>query len=103
MRDACQLLPRGYRPGYAAVFGRPHNVRGPVDGRAGRDVAGEDVCGAALGESFDECGVSGVEELAEIRATMREQVRRSPLCDAPRFARDFLELTRQAWEQRVKA
>ena len=32
-------------------------------------------------------------ELAAIRAGMREQVCRSPLCDAPRFARDFLNST----------
>jgi predicted O-linked N-acetylglucosamine transferase (SPINDLY family) len=31
-------------------------------------------------------------ELANIRAQMREQVLRSPLCDAPRFASDFLTL-----------
>jgi predicted O-linked N-acetylglucosamine transferase (SPINDLY family) len=37
-------------------------------------------------------------ELAAIRQQMRERVRRSPLCDAPRFASDFLALLRQAWE-----
>jgi predicted O-linked N-acetylglucosamine transferase (SPINDLY family) len=31
-------------------------------------------------------------ELASIRAQMRDQVRRSPLCDAPRFAADLLTL-----------
>jgi len=34
---------------------------------------------------------SRLDELAALRAGMREQVRRSPLCDAERFANDFLE------------
>jgi protein O-GlcNAc transferase len=37
-----------------------------------------------------------VDELAEIRREMRERMSRSPLCDAARFARDFLEVLRQA-------
>jgi len=36
-------------------------------------------------------------ELAELRVTMREQVRNSPLCDGPRFARDLLTLIRKHW------
>jgi protein O-GlcNAc transferase len=39
-------------------------------------------------------------ELAAIRQQMREQMRRSPLCDAPRFASDLLNLLQQAWESR---
>lgn len=39
-----------------------------------------------------------LDELAIIRSTMREQVRRSPLCDAATFARDWLQTIRQAWE-----
>jgi len=31
---------------------------------------------------------------------MREQVRRSPLCDAPQFANGFLAVLRQAWVMR---
>jgi len=37
-----------------------------------------------------------VDELAVIRGQMRERVRNSPLCDAPRFARDFLAAIHQA-------
>jgi len=40
---------------------------------------------------------SRLDDLAAIRAEMRERVRTSPLCDAPRFARDFLALLNQAW------
>jgi protein O-GlcNAc transferase len=39
-----------------------------------------------------------LEELAILRAQMRDLVRRSPLCDAPQFARDLLAMLRQAWE-----
>jgi protein O-GlcNAc transferase len=42
-----------------------------------------------------------LDELAEIRAGMRERVRNSPLCDAPRFARDFLNVIEGAWRARV--
>jgi protein O-GlcNAc transferase len=42
-----------------------------------------------------------LEELAVIRAEMRERVRQSPLCDAPRFARDFLAVIRDAWEKQT--
>jgi predicted O-linked N-acetylglucosamine transferase (SPINDLY family) len=37
-------------------------------------------------------------ELAAIRRQMRDHMRRSPLCDAPRFAGDLLAVLRQAWE-----
>jgi predicted O-linked N-acetylglucosamine transferase (SPINDLY family) len=39
-----------------------------------------------------------LDELAAIRGQMREQMRRSPLCDAPQFARDFLSLMNQTVE-----
>jgi predicted O-linked N-acetylglucosamine transferase (SPINDLY family) len=42
-----------------------------------------------------------LEELAVIRAGMRERVRASPLCDAPRFARDFLALLEAAWKSKT--
>jgi protein O-GlcNAc transferase len=35
--------------------------------------------------------------LAELRAGLRENVRRSPLCDAPRFGRALGEALRHAW------
>jgi len=41
-----------------------------------------------------------LDELAIIRAHLRETMQRSPLCDAPRFARDFLNLMWQASETR---
>jgi protein O-GlcNAc transferase len=40
-------------------------------------------------------------ELAAIRAPMRETMRASPLCDAARFASDFLALLTQAWQTRA--
>jgi protein O-GlcNAc transferase len=39
------------------------------------------------------------EELAVVRGQMRERMRRSPLCDARRFAGDFLAVVRNAWDQ----
>jgi predicted O-linked N-acetylglucosamine transferase (SPINDLY family) len=42
-----------------------------------------------------------LDELAMIRSQMREQVRESPLCDAPRFANDFLDVLQQAWQPRT--
>ena len=36
-------------------------------------------------------------ELAAIRATLRDRMRVSPLCDAPRFARDFETVIEEAW------
>jgi predicted O-linked N-acetylglucosamine transferase (SPINDLY family) len=40
------------------------------------------------------------EELAAIRGQMRGQVRRSPLCDGPRFAEDFWDLLSGEWQRR---
>ena len=42
-------------------------------------------------------------ELAAIRAQLREQVRQSPVCDAPRFAADLLSLLRATCEARASA
>jgi protein O-GlcNAc transferase len=42
-------------------------------------------------------------ELSKIRSAMREQMRQSPLCDAQRFAKDFLTVLRAAWNERVGA
>jgi predicted O-linked N-acetylglucosamine transferase (SPINDLY family) len=41
-----------------------------------------------------------IDELAAIRAAMRERVAKSPLCDAARFAQDFLNLIEQGWQLR---
>jgi predicted O-linked N-acetylglucosamine transferase (SPINDLY family) len=41
-----------------------------------------------------------LDELAIIRSQMRDQVRKSPLCDGPRFARDFLNLLTSVWQSR---
>jgi predicted O-linked N-acetylglucosamine transferase (SPINDLY family) len=38
-----------------------------------------------------------IDELARIRAQMREQLLKSPLCDARKFANDFQELIEEAW------
>jgi predicted O-linked N-acetylglucosamine transferase (SPINDLY family) len=38
------------------------------------------------------------EELARLRADMRERVATSPLCDARRFAGDFFKLLNDAWQ-----
>jgi protein O-GlcNAc transferase len=38
-----------------------------------------------------------IEKLAALRSTLRDQVSRSPLCDADQFAADFLNLLRTAW------
>jgi predicted O-linked N-acetylglucosamine transferase (SPINDLY family) len=37
-----------------------------------------------------------LDELAAVRSAMRERVRQSPLCDAPRFAKDFLAVLRES-------
>ncbi len=37
--------------------------------------------------------------LASLRAGLRDRVAGSPLCDGPRFARDFLSLLRDVWRQ----
>jgi len=45
---------------------------------------------------------SRLDEFAVIRSQMRDKVRQSTLCDAPRFARDFLSVLRQAWQSRCR-
>ena len=44
-----------------------------------------------------------LEELSAIRMQMRQQVRSSPLGDAPRYARDLLEVLTRAWESKTDA
>jgi len=41
-------------------------------------------------------------DLAALRSQMRERVAASPLCDGPRFARDFLALLQGAYEARAR-
>src|SRR5262245_55399127 len=41
------------------------------------------------------------DELAMIRSEMREQVRKSSLCDAPRFASGLLKAIEEAWHSRM--
>jgi protein O-GlcNAc transferase len=41
---------------------------------------------------------SDLPALADLRASLREQTRRSPLCDAPRFARGLGAALRHAWQ-----
>jgi predicted O-linked N-acetylglucosamine transferase (SPINDLY family) len=43
-----------------------------------------------------------LDHLAAVRAEMRDRISRSPLCDGPQFARDFLTLLRAAWEAKVR-
>lgn len=43
-----------------------------------------------------------LDELSTIRSTIREQIRQSPLCDAHRFAEDFLTVLRAAWYERIQ-
>lgn len=45
--------------------------------------------------------VHRLDELATLRAGMREQVAGSPLCDGPRFAKDFLTLLTRAHAAKV--
>jgi predicted O-linked N-acetylglucosamine transferase (SPINDLY family) len=40
---------------------------------------------------------SRLDELADLRRTLRERVSRSPLCDGPGFARDLLALVQEHW------
>lgn len=40
---------------------------------------------------------SDLPRLAEIRANLRPQMAASPLCDGPRFAKNFITLMRQVW------
>src|SRR5262245_56922977 len=42
-------------------------------------------------------------DLATVRLTMREQVSRSPLCDSPRFAEDFLDRIEHGWREKCAA
>jgi predicted O-linked N-acetylglucosamine transferase (SPINDLY family) len=44
-----------------------------------------------------------LDELEALRAGMRQRVRNSPLCDAPRFADDWLWLLTEAWRFQVSA
>jgi predicted O-linked N-acetylglucosamine transferase (SPINDLY family) len=51
-------------------------------------------------ESYIELAIhwsSHLDELSAIRTQMRERVRQSPLCDAPRFGQDLLALLQHAW------
>jgi predicted O-linked N-acetylglucosamine transferase (SPINDLY family) len=43
------------------------------------------------------CLAGDLDELARIRAGLRQQMERSPLCDGPRFAEAFCGLIRQVW------
>jgi predicted O-linked N-acetylglucosamine transferase (SPINDLY family) len=43
-----------------------------------------------------------LDELAAIRRDMRESVRRSPLCDAPQFARALIAVLNEAWQRVAK-
>jgi protein O-GlcNAc transferase len=45
---------------------------------------------------------SRLEELASLRSQMREQVRGSPLCDAPRFAADFYTVLTAAFQSLIR-
>ena len=42
---------------------------------------------------------SDIPALAELRAHMRDRVRASPLCDAPRFGRNLGVALRQTWQE----
>ncbi len=43
------------------------------------------------------------DELARLRGEMRARVAKSPLCDAPQFARDLLKLLHSAWQSLLAA
>ena len=80
-------LGRVYRPAMAINSGYPQFIA--------EDLAGYVELAVGWANRLD--------ELAALRSTMREQMRQSPLCDAPQFARDFLTVLRQAWDARVDA
>ncbi len=42
-----------------------------------------------------------LDEVAQLRSQVRERVSKSPLCDAPQFASDFLALLQNAWKAKV--
>jgi protein O-GlcNAc transferase len=46
---------------------------------------------------------SRMDQLAALRAGMRQQVERSPLCDAVRFAEDFSAVIRGAWAAKISS
>lgn len=54
------------------------------------DVDGYIATAVALARNLD--------HLAELRATLRQQMAASPLCDGPRFARDFESMLRGIWQ-----
>jgi predicted O-linked N-acetylglucosamine transferase (SPINDLY family) len=41
--------------------------------------------------------------LASIRAALREQMAASPLCDGPRFAKNFATLLQEVWQEWVRS
>jgi len=43
-----------------------------------------------------------VNELAELRAQLRQQMRESKLCDSTTFARDFSSVLERAWQEQSK-
>src|SRR5438045_6269687 len=43
-----------------------------------------------------------LDELSDIRLQIRQQVQASPLCDAERFARDFLDVIMHAWQSKTR-
>ncbi len=57
----------------------------------------EDYLGKAIGYGAD------LERLMALRAGMREQVRVSPMCDAPRFARNLVDAFHQMWSKHLAA
>jgi predicted O-linked N-acetylglucosamine transferase (SPINDLY family) len=99
-----------------ALFRRADNLRSSLDGRSRHHDARKTFAGRHSTSHLNNAGygqfvapdmngcvdmavewASRLDELVVIRAEMRERVRKSPLCDAERFGRDFLAVLNQAW------
>jgi len=80
---------------FASRHSMSHLTNASYDQFVARDMAGYIELAVEWAERLD--------ELAAIRAQLRDCMSKSPLCDGRQFARDFLALLRQAWESKTRS
>ena len=77
------------------TFAGRHSISHLQNAGCGQFVAADQAGYVDLAVSW----ANRIDDLAMLRKSLRQQVATSPLCDAPRFARDFLNLLKTAWSK----